>query len=35
MTMLDVGSGSGIPGIPLAILHPDQHLVIVEANNKK
>ena len=34
-TMLDVGSGSGIPGIPLAILHPNQHLVIVEANNKK
>ncbi|MBQ3621364.1 16S rRNA (guanine(527)-N(7))-methyltransferase RsmG [bacterium] len=33
--MLDVGSGSGIPGIALAILHPNQHLVIVEANTKK
>ena len=34
-SFLDVGSGSGIPGIALAILHPSQHLVIVEANNKK
>ncbi|MBQ5466118.1 MAG: DUF5103 domain-containing protein [Muribaculaceae bacterium] len=33
--MLDVGSGSGIPGIALSILHPDKHLVIVEANSKK
>ena len=33
--LLDVGSGSGIPGIALAILHPDKHLTIVEANNKK
>lgn len=34
-SLLDVGSGSGIPGIALAILHPNQHLVIVEANTKK
>ena len=34
-TMLDVGSGSGIPGIALSILRPDKHLVIVEANSKK
>lgn len=33
--LLDVGSGSGIPGIALAILHPNQHLTIVEANTKK
>ena len=33
--LLDVGSGSGIPGIALAILHPSQHLTIVEANTKK
>ena len=34
-SMLDVGSGSGIPGIALAILHPKQYLTIVEANTKK
>lgn len=34
-TCLDLGSGSGIPGIVLKIIFPHLHLTIIEANNKK
>lgn len=34
-SLLDIGSGSGIPGVVLKILYPHIHLTIVEANNKK
>lgn len=34
-TCLDLGSGSGIPGIVLKIIFPHLHLTIVEANSKK
>jgi 16S rRNA (guanine527-N7)-methyltransferase len=33
--VLDIGSGSGIPGIILKILYPHINLTIIEANTKK
>ena len=32
---IDVGSGGGCPGIPLAIVRPENQFVLVEAKNKK
>jgi 16S rRNA (guanine527-N7)-methyltransferase len=34
-SMLDVGTGAGLPGIPLSILHPEQNWTLVDKNNKK
>lgn len=34
-SLIDIGTGAGFPGIPLKIVQPDLHLVLVESVEKK
>ncbi len=35
LEIADMGAGAGLPGIPLAILHPERRVVLIESNGKK
>jgi 16S rRNA (guanine527-N7)-methyltransferase len=34
-TILDMGTGAGFPGMPLAIMYPEKHFHLVDSNGKK
>jgi 16S rRNA (guanine527-N7)-methyltransferase len=31
----DIGTGGGFPGLPLAIVYPENHYILIDSNNKK
>jgi 16S rRNA (guanine527-N7)-methyltransferase len=35
ISVLDLGSGAGFPGVPMAVLKPDWHVTLVESSKRK
>jgi 16S rRNA (guanine(527)-N(7))-methyltransferase RsmG len=35
LTIADIGTGAGFPGIPIAILRPESHITLVESHQRK
>lgn len=35
LSVIDLGSGAGFPGLPLAMLFPQAHVTLIESNTKK
>ena len=35
LTVADVGTGAGFPGLPLAIVEPERRFMLIDSNNKK